>query len=105
MKFCSKCGKEIFDEAVICVHCGCQVQETKLNSNTASVTELITPGESSGLAACAAWFAVLIPIVGLILGIVGVCKYQTESYRNTCVWSIVLSIVFMIISAVVLSML
>ncbi len=22
--FCSKCGKEIHDEAVICVHCGCQ---------------------------------------------------------------------------------
>lgn len=25
MKFCSKCGKEIHDEAVICVHCGCSV--------------------------------------------------------------------------------
>lgn len=23
--FCSKCGKEINDEAVICVHCGCSV--------------------------------------------------------------------------------
>ena len=26
MKFCSKCGKELFDEAVICVGCGCPVQ-------------------------------------------------------------------------------
>lgn len=25
MKFCSHCGKEIEDEAVICVHCGCGV--------------------------------------------------------------------------------
>ena len=25
MKYCQKCGKEIMDEAVICVHCGCQV--------------------------------------------------------------------------------
>ena len=25
MKFCSHCGKEIMDEAVICVHCGCYV--------------------------------------------------------------------------------
>ena len=24
--FCSKCGNEIDDEAVICVHCGCAVQ-------------------------------------------------------------------------------
>lgn len=23
--FCSKCGKEIHDEAVVCVHCGCSV--------------------------------------------------------------------------------
>lgn len=23
--FCRKCGKEIDDEAVICIHCGCQV--------------------------------------------------------------------------------
>ena len=22
MKYCHKCGSEIFDEAVICVHCG-----------------------------------------------------------------------------------
>lgn len=25
MKFCSKCGKEILDEAVVCPHCGCSV--------------------------------------------------------------------------------
>lgn len=26
MKFCSKCGKEIMDEAVICPNCGCAVE-------------------------------------------------------------------------------
>lgn len=26
MKFCSKCGKEIHDEAVICVYCGCSTE-------------------------------------------------------------------------------
>jgi len=25
MKFCSKCGKEILEDAVICPHCGCAV--------------------------------------------------------------------------------
>lgn len=25
MKFCTKCGKELLDEAVICPHCGCAV--------------------------------------------------------------------------------
>lgn len=26
MKFCSKCGKEIHDEAVVCIHCGCATE-------------------------------------------------------------------------------
>lgn len=30
MKFCSKCGKELHDEAVICVGCGCAVQDSSL---------------------------------------------------------------------------
>ncbi len=31
--FCQKCGKEIMDEAVVCIHCGCAVA---LNSNVAN---------------------------------------------------------------------
>ena len=27
--FCSNCGKEIDDKAVICVHCGCSTQNSK----------------------------------------------------------------------------
>ena len=26
MKYCSKCGKQLFDEAVICTGCGCSVE-------------------------------------------------------------------------------
>ena len=26
MKYCTHCGKEILDEAVICPHCGCKVE-------------------------------------------------------------------------------
>ena len=35
MKFCSKCGKEIHDDAVICVNCGCMVnsEPTKINKD------------------------------------------------------------------------
>lgn len=29
MKFCSHCGKELHEEAVICVNCGCNVEEKK----------------------------------------------------------------------------
>ena len=53
MKYCSKCGKEIFEEAVICPHCGCAVAKTP------AVDDAPNMG-----------FAVLgffLPIVGLIL--------------------------------------
>ncbi len=34
MKYCAKCGKELLDEAVICVGCGCAVEvDESTNSN------------------------------------------------------------------------
>ena len=29
MKFCQKCGKELVDEAVVCIGCGCSVAPEK----------------------------------------------------------------------------
>ena len=37
MKYCTICGAEIADEAVVCVHCGCAVQP--LNTNVSTNTE------------------------------------------------------------------
>lgn len=55
--FCSKCGKEVHDEAVVCVHCGCAIKNV-----TASIANA-NDAPNTG-------FAVLgffIPLVGLIL--------------------------------------
>ena len=54
--FCSKCGNEIANEAVVCIHCGCAV-----NSSThATANEDIPSGGLNVL-------GFLIPIVGLIM--------------------------------------
>lgn len=46
MKYCSKCGKELLDEAVICVGCGCAVArqqgQSAYNATVDSVTLLNT---------------------------------------------------------------
>lgn len=34
MAFCSKCGKEVNDEAEICVHCGCRIKPEPTSSKT-----------------------------------------------------------------------
>lgn len=36
-KFCSHCGQQIATEAVICPHCGCQVQEMKRSEGTPNI--------------------------------------------------------------------
>ena len=67
--FCSKCGKEVNDEAVVCVHCGCAIENKKTsvaNSNDAPNTG----------------FAVLgffIPLVGLILYLVNKDTYPLKA--------------------------
>lgn len=55
--FCTKCGKEINDQAVVCVHCGCAVENNKspaVSSNDAPNTGFAIIG-------------FLFPLVGLIL--------------------------------------
>ena len=58
MKFCSKCGKEILEEAVVCPNCGCAV------SNTTTPTTSFAPQDevSVGLVI----LSVIIPLFGII---------------------------------------
>lgn len=56
--FCRKCGKEILDEAVICVHCGCSVEEKKQSS------QIDAP--STGMAV----LGFFVPLAGLIVWLI-----------------------------------
>lgn len=54
--FCNKCGKKINEEAVVCIGCGCAVNESKsLRSNRGLITILLC------------WF----------LGVLGVHRFYT----------------------------
>ncbi len=59
MKYCSKCGKELVDEAVICIGCGCPTE--KLNEPA------VKDAPSIGWA----FLGFFIPLAGLILYLVG----------------------------------
>ena len=58
--YCSKCGKEINDEAVICIHCGCSVANVA-NKKPSIINGVDAPNTG--------WFVLgfFIPLVGLIL--------------------------------------
>lgn len=56
--FCTKCGKEILDDAVICVHCGCSTQDNKAaiaNANDAPSTGMAVLGFFIPLAGLIVW--------------------------------------------------
>ena len=59
MKFCSKCGKEIHDEAVMCIHCGCATEQSVIKPADSDVP-------SGGFWA----LGFFIPLLGLILYLV-----------------------------------
>ena len=44
MKYCSKCGNELFDEAVVCPKCGCPVQENTGKSASEKQRSHLTTG-------------------------------------------------------------
>ena len=58
MKYCSKCGKEIMNEAVICVHCGCPIEGAQ-NPN-----QVIREEDKVSVGLCI--LSVLFPIFGII---------------------------------------
>lgn len=68
--FCQHCGKEIHEDAVICLHCGCLVKTTHHTDGNQS-TKLPHPKENAALAYSIVGFVLCwIPIIGLILSII-----------------------------------
>jgi hypothetical protein len=77
MKYCSKCGKEISEEAVICPGCGCPTDLYKSNVSTSNKTS----GES-GLTTATKVF--------MILG----CVLNAFFYLIPLAWCIPMTVVY-----------
>ena len=87
--YCRNCGKEVNENAVVCIHCGCSIEQKKLQ--TKNVESKKTLGVVLGL------------FLGLIGLIIGVCCYQSDSYeRETFMKGWVKGFVISIIIAVVI---
>ena len=99
MKYCQKCGKELVDEAVVCPGCGCSVNDVAVQANNVAPLE---QEENPGLQRAAVICAFLVPIVGLICGIIGAIKYKTPKLKKQCIAAIPISIVVWIITALLL---
>ena len=94
MKFCSHCGKELADDAVFCSACGKQVQQIPA---PAPQVEPPQP-KSSVLANCAFVLAFLCPLVGAILGLIGITYYGfvvNKSEKVRCILTLPISFIML----------
>lgn len=69
MKYCTYCGEEVFDEAVICPHCGRQIailQQTKTKNIRTKVCKPINKRKIIKIALIL--FAALLLVAGVVLG-------------------------------------
>ena len=96
--YCQKCLKEIDDDARFCPSCGTKIyiddEEVKFVKPTNYESKSTPEVENGTLAICALVFGALGGILGLILGIVGLTKYQSSGYRAMCIVGIILSILW-----------
>ena len=91
MKYCSKCGKQLKDTTVTCPECGSVINNTQAE-NYVEFMHVHQPEEPSGFSTAAIVFAILIPLVGFVLGMIGYNQYETPSYQKKCKIAIILSI-------------
>ena len=104
MKFCTKCGKELVDEAVVCIHCGCAVAGAT-PTPTAPVVENDAP--STGFAVLGFFF----PMIGLILYLLNMntaplkAKSAGKGALAGVITSAVVSILFVIFYVVLVGVL
>lgn len=82
--FCKNCGKEINNNAVICIHCGCGVAD----ENNKKVEN-----SKAGLGVL---FALLLGLIGLIIGICLYPQYSFERKTYIKAWSITFCVTIII---------
>jgi len=98
MKYCQRCGAQVDDQVVVCPCC--QNFTENPNAQPMYYQPPVKP-ESGALSVCALVFSVLMPLVGLILGIVGICRHQNPDFKSRCKIAIIISVVMMVVSAIV----
>ena len=91
--YCSVCGKEILDEAIICPGCGCMVKHTN-TKHIDSTTEKIKKTQTSLiLGIIGLVFAWLFALVGHITSIIGIVIGIKEYKETEKMTGLVLSII------------
>lgn len=93
-KFCSNCGNEVVDEAVICSKCGVSVSQNTAVSNNNN-------GTSNGMATAGFILSFFVPLLGLIFSILGLKKVkETNKGKGLSIAGIIISSIALFITLI-----
>lgn len=94
--YCSNCGKELNDNADVCIYCGAF---TNKNNNKRTNVE---QKEFNTVALVGFIFSFFFPLVGFILGLIGMGKAKkTNSGIGFAIAAVLLSLIFILINIIV----
>lgn len=91
MKYCTKCGAELLDEAVICPNCGCSATPPQPQKDT------------NGMAVAGFVCSFFFPILGWIFGGIGLSRSlkRNGKGKGLSIAAIVIATVLFILSLIV----
>lgn len=81
MKFCSKCGKEILDETVICPGCGCAVESAKVETKKGGDDGLAIVSKIFLILGCIAQGWLLIPLAWCLPITISICNKMSRGEK------------------------
>lgn len=90
--FCSKCGAEVEDGMIFCPSCGKDLRSGSTSSYNGNSD---TPNKAALVGFV---FSFFMPLVGLILGIVGIVNSKERGRKGYAIAAICISVGFMILN-------
>lgn len=77
--FCKKCGKEVNEDAFVCIHCGCLLDESYVKNKKNEIVDDENEVDENDKTGIGAVMGIFLSFIGLIIGI---SLYTAESKKR-----------------------